>query len=172
MRPPPAADRTTRVTVERVDQPAQRQAEPLALTQEEPRALSAPMKTTQYRDADLTVGDVIEADEDMATQILDGVVEAQRTADGCEVLLTRLEALHAKVIDLKVPGVLAGMLARLMDKTDTVKAKAQAIAAGLPAAAEAISIAGTNAAARHKPLADAVRDAGHTRPAERDYHNE
>jgi len=64
------------------------------------------------------------------------------------------------------------MLLRLIDKTLTVKARAEAIAANLPAAAEAISIAGSNAEARHRPLADAVRDAGHTRPAERDYHNE
>ncbi|GAA2737806.1 hypothetical protein GCM10010439_69310 [Actinocorallia aurantiaca] len=74
--------------------------------------------------------------------------------------------------DLQVPGVLAGMLARLMDQTQSVKAKAEAIAATLPTAAEAVATAGANAAARHQPLADAVRDAGHTRPAEREYHEE
>ncbi|MGS2645802.1 hypothetical protein [Streptosporangium sp. G12] len=129
-------------------------------------------ETTQYRDAELTINDVIDADADMAEEILDGVVDAQATADGCERMRTKLEEVRAEIINLKVPGVLAGMLLLLMEKTDTVKAKAEAIAAGLPAAAEAIATAGSNAAARHKPLADAVRDAGHTRPAEREYHDE
>jgi len=128
--------------------------------------------STQYADADLTILDVIEADADMAEEITEGVDEARATADGCEQLMTRLEVLHAKVVELRVPGVLEGMVARLMDMTATVKAKAEAIAAGLPGASEAISTAGSNAAARHKPLADAVRDAGHIRPAERDYHND
>ncbi|MET8866555.1 hypothetical protein ABZW11_26755 [Nonomuraea sp. NPDC004580] len=127
---------------------------------------------TQYADADLTVHDVIEADADMADQITEGVDEARRTAEGCERLLTRLEMLRAEVIDLKVPGVLTGMFLRLIDKTLSVKAKAEAIAETLPVAAEAISIAGSNAEVRHKPLADAVKDAGHVRPAEREYHEE
>ncbi|MFE3454997.1 hypothetical protein ACFXJ8_39345 [Nonomuraea sp. NPDC059194] len=129
-------------------------------------------RSTQCRDADLTIYDVIDADADMAEEIVDGVAEAQSAADGCELLLTKLEALHAKVVELRVPGVLAGMVLRLMEHTATVKAKAEAIAATLPRAAEAISVAGTNAEARHRPLADAVRDAGHIRPAERDYHND
>ncbi|MBX6385420.1 MAG: hypothetical protein IRZ07_21015 [Microbispora sp.] len=130
------------------------------------------MRSTQYDDAELTIYDVIEADADMAEEITDGVAEAQKTADGCDALLDRLEALHAKIVDLKVPGVLEGMVIRLMEQTAVVKAHAEAIAANLPRAAEAISVAGSNAAARHKPLADAVRDAGHTRPAEREYHQE
>jgi len=130
------------------------------------------IRTTQYGDADLTIYDVIEADADMAEEITEGVDEARATADGCEQMLTKLEAVYAEVSDLKVPGVLLGMMALLMDKTLTVKSKAETIAANLPAAAEAISVAGTNAAARHKSLADAVRDAGHTRPAEREYHDE
>lgn len=198
MRPPPGADRTTRITVERVDEQARPAARALAVGQaalsagpaEKPAARPAPPATshqqgapmampampvranTQYRDADLTIGDVIEADADMAAEIVDGVSEARATADGCEVLMTKLEALHAKVVELKVPGVLAGMVLRLMDHTLTVKAKAEAIAENLPRAAEAISVAGSNAEARHKPLADAVRDAGHIRPADRDYHND
>ncbi|GAA4600066.1 hypothetical protein GCM10023194_81130 [Planotetraspora phitsanulokensis] len=174
MRPPPAADRTVRVeSSERVDQPRQRKHEALALTQEGVRALSAAPKTnTQYRDAELTVYDVIEADADMAEQILDGVAEAEATAEGCDLLRNRLEALHAEIGELKVPGVLLGMVARLMEKTATVKAKAEAIAENLPRASEAISIAGSNAEARHKNPADVTRDMGHTRPAERDYHNE
>ncbi|MFI6513642.1 hypothetical protein ACIBCT_39065 [Streptosporangium sp. NPDC050855] len=134
--------------------------------------VSTPVRTTQYRDADLTIYDVIEADADMAEEITDGVDDARATADGCERLRTKLEEVRAEIIDLKVPGVLAGMLALLMEKTATVQAKAEAIAANLPLAAEAISVAGTNAEARHRSLADAVRDAGHTRPAEREYHDE
>lgn len=198
MRPPPGADRATYVTVERVDEQARPAARALTVGQaalpagpaEKPAARPAPAATshqqgapmampampvranTQYRDADLTIGDVIEADKDMATEIVDGVSEARATADGCEALMTKLEALHAKVVELKVPGVLEGMVLRLMDHTLTVKTKAEAIAENLPRAAEAISVAGSNAEARHKPLADAVRDAGHIRPADRDYHND
>ncbi|RVX39124.1 hypothetical protein EDD27_1467 [Nonomuraea polychroma] len=231
MRPPPGADRSTRVTTERVDQPVRRKYEPdpapstpavagatrLALpvppaadapefrrpagpapaSDDSPAAtpaasaptvptptngaqmnplVPAPRATTatgtQYRDADLTIYDVIEADADAAEEITEGVYEAQATAHGCERLMTKLEDLHASIVELKVPGVLEGMLLRLIEKTGTVKAKAEAIAANLPAASEAIAIAGTNAAARHKGLADAVRDAGHIRPAEREYHQE
>ncbi|WP_433250431.1 hypothetical protein ACQPYK_04145 [Streptosporangium sp. CA-135522] len=199
MRPPPWADRTVRVTVERVDDrpwprpeasaitvgqaaltagpavpPAARSASSSASAADQQGApiVSMPVRTTQYADADLTIYDVIEADADMAEEITDGVADARATADGCEQLMTRLEALYAEISDLKVPGVLLGMMALIMDKTQTVKARAEAIAANLPAAAEAVSVAGTNAAARHKGLADAVRDAGHTRPAERQYHDE
>lgn len=133
---------------------------------------AAAMPSTQYRDAELTIFDVIDAAADMAEEITDGVVEAQRSAAGCDALLERLEALHAQVVELRVPGSLEGMVVALMEQTAVVKARAEAIAENLPRAAEAISIAGSNAEARHRPLADAVRDAGHIRPAERDYHNE
>lgn len=196
MRPPPAADRTVRVErVERVYDQPQPGAEPLVLAgapaggRRALPAAAAPAPSspsmngarlvatsarmnTQYADAELTIFDVIDADADMAEEITDGVGEAQRTADGCELLLTRLEALHAKVVELKVPGVLEGMVVRLMEKTAVVRSRALAIADKLPAASEAIAVAGANAAARHRPLADAVRDAGHVRPAERDYHND
>ncbi|MFI7630298.1 hypothetical protein [Microbispora rosea] len=177
MRPPPGAFVTPAATAEQVDSPSQQppQARPvLALTEGSlPMLEPAPaVKTTQYRDAELTIRDVVEAAADMAVEIGDGVVEAQRTEAGCDALLDRLEVLHAKIVELKVPGVLAGMVLALMEKTAVVKAKAEAIRVNLPRAAEAISIAGSNAAARHLPLADAVRDAGHIRPAERDYHNE
>jgi hypothetical protein len=207
MRPPPGADRTVRITVERVDERSRPREEPAVLavtgahaagrpalppaTAGSPAAsttTSAPDQSNeggrvsppvprpragaQYADAELTVYDVIDADADMAEEITEGVDEARRTADGCERLMTRLEALHAEIVDLKVPGVLAGMLLRLMDKTLTVKAKADAIAANLPAAAEAVQVAGSNAESRHRGLADAVRDAGHIRPAEREYHEE
>ncbi|NUW45515.1 hypothetical protein [Nonomuraea rhodomycinica] len=201
MRPPPGADRAYRFErMERVDEPSGRdqsdkparavagapaagwRALPAGHASSTPqsapyeqgaRSMSTPPpRTTQYGDAELTIYDVIEADADMAEEITDGVAEARATADGCERLITKLEAVHAKVIELKVPGVLAGWMVRLMDKTFTVKARANAIAESLPRAAEAIATAGSNAAARHKPLADAVRDAGHARPAEREYHDE
>ena len=136
-----------------------------------PMTGAMPRPSTQYRDAELTVGDVIAADRDMATQITDGVTEAQATAEACDRLRTQLEALHTKVVDLKVPGSLEGLVLELLEKVDVVKARAEAIAAQLPAAAEAIATAGANAETRHKPLADATRDAGHVRPAEREYHN-
>ncbi|MEV0826382.1 hypothetical protein [Nonomuraea rubra] len=205
MRPPPGADRTVRVTAERVDNPGQRERRPdyererAALlaggdgasggrSAPEPPAPPHPAPTPtrrarpvssvpdvpnyQYRDAELTIRDVIEADMDMAEEITAGVDEARAVADGAEQLMTRLEAIRAKVIELKVPGLLAGWLVRLMDKTLMVKASAVGIAAELPAAAEAISVAGANAAARHLPLADVTRDMGHVRPAEREYHDE
>ncbi|MFF3071032.1 hypothetical protein [Kitasatospora sp. NPDC057936] len=130
------------------------------------------VRGTQYADSDLTIYDVIEADADMGEEIAQGAEEARQTAEGCDLLIGRLEALHAKVIELKVPGVLERMVVSLIDKTGQVKARAEAIAAAIPAAAEAVTTAGDHAADRHKALADAVRDAGHTAPAERDYHNE
>lgn len=193
MRPPPGADRTVRVeNVERVDNQPQSAPEPLVLAgapaggrpalpagsaptsapaQTNGAFVSTP-RTTQYRDAELTIYDVIDADADMAEEILAGVDEARATADGCEQLFTRLESVHAKIEELKVPGLLAGWMVRLKEKTATVKARAEAIAAHLPAASEAISVAGSNAAARHQHLADVTRDMGHTRPAERPYHDE
>ncbi|MFE9636745.1 hypothetical protein ACFYOB_38175, partial [Streptomyces sp. NPDC006463] len=127
---------------------------------------------TQYADSDLTIYDVIESDADMAEEIMAGVDEARAAADGCEKMMTRLEALHEKIVDLKVPGVLEGWVLILAEKAVSVKAKAEALAEKLPAASEAIASAGENAERRHKPLADAVRDAGHAAPAERDYHVE
>ncbi|MEV7683232.1 hypothetical protein AB0O64_32525 [Streptomyces sp. NPDC088341] len=127
---------------------------------------------TQYADSDLTIYDVIESDADMAEEIMEGVDEARAAASGCEKMMTRLEALHAKIVDLKVPGVLEGWCLLLAEKAISVKAKAEAVAEKLPEASEAIRTAGENAERRHKPLADAVRDAGHAAPAERDYHVE
>ncbi|MFD5463334.1 hypothetical protein ACFWIQ_10990 [Kitasatospora sp. NPDC127059] len=130
------------------------------------------MHGTQYADAELTIYDVIEADADMGEEITQGAAEAKQAAADCEELAEQLETLHTKVLALKVPGILATAVAKLIEKTAQVKARAEAVAEKIPAAAEAITAAGDNAAARHKPLADAVRDAGHTAPAERDYHNE
>ncbi|MGW7821898.1 hypothetical protein ACWGLF_28110, partial [Streptomyces puniciscabiei] len=127
---------------------------------------------TQYADSDLTIYDVIESDADMAEEIMAGVDEANAAAEGCDKMMTRLEALHTKIVELKVPGVLEGWVLILAEKAVSVKAKAEALAEKLPAASEAIRTAGENAERRHKPLADAVRDAGHSAPAERDYHVE
>ena len=136
------------------------------------RFVSTPVKTTQYKDAELTIYDVIDADADMSEEITEGVDEAIKAADGCERLISKLEALHAKVVELRVPGVLEGMVVRLLEKTETVKARAEAIAKALPRASESISTAGSNAESRHRHLADVTRDMGHVRPADRDYHNE
>lgn len=139
-------------------------------------AVTVPVPTkspnTQYGDSELTIFDVIESDADMAEEIMEGVDEARAAAEGCEKMMTRLEALHQKIVDLKVPGVLEGWVLILAEKAVSVKAKAEALAEKLPAASEAIRTAGENAERRHRPLADAVRDAGHTAPAERDYHVE
>ncbi|WP_283960421.1 hypothetical protein [Streptomyces ardesiacus] len=136
------------------------------------RFVSAPVKSTQYRDAELTVYDVIDADADMAEEITAGVDEALAAADGCERLVAKLEALHARIVDLAVPGVLEGMVIRLIEQTGEVKARADAIAAALPRASEAISTAGSNTEAIHRHPADVTRDQGHTRPADREYNLE
>ncbi|MFD9151862.1 hypothetical protein ACFWDF_32385 [Streptomyces diastaticus] len=128
--------------------------------------------STQYADSDLTIYDVIDSDADMAEEIMAGVDEATAAAEGCETMMTRLEALHQKIVDLKVPGVLEGWVLILAEKAVSVKAKAEALAEKLPAASEAIRTAGENAERRHKPLADITRDHGHAAPAERDYHVE
>lgn len=149
-------------------------ASPAVPAQRGARFVSAPAvrPDTQYTDSDLTIYDVIDADADMAEEITAGVDEAIAAAEGCERLVTKLESLHAKVTELKVPGVLEGMVLRLIEKTGEVKAKADAIAAALPRASESISTAGSNAESRHRHLADVTRDMGHARPADRDYNTE
>ncbi|MCL2732299.1 MAG: hypothetical protein FWE15_20035 [Actinomycetia bacterium] len=195
--PPPASDSAfgpppgwgyatpTTYTVERADTGTgenTRQPASPAITRGRPALPARPAATkgarpmgapnTQYADADLTIYDVIDSDADMAEEIMQGADDARQAAEDCEVLMNRLEALHAKIMDLKVPGVLEGLVLLLFEKAATVKARAEAVAETIPAASEAIASAGEKAAGRHKPLADAVRDAGHTAPAERDYHNE
>ena len=132
-----------------------------------------PTHGVQYDDdAELTIRDVIEAAEDAAEEITSGVEAARATAAGAERMASRLESLHVEIIDLKVPGWLAAIWARLVDKALHVKACAEGLAEGLPAASEAISTAAGNAAARHVIVADTTRDHGHIRPAEREYHDE
>ncbi|MEU6141444.1 hypothetical protein ABZ848_13890 [Streptomyces sp. NPDC047081] len=134
--------------------------------------MTAPVKRTQYTDSDLTVYDVIESDADMAQEILAGADHARLAAEKCEAMSDRLEALYSKILDLKVPGLLAGMVVRLIEKAETVKNRAEAVAETLPRASEAIAAAGQKAAAEDKHVADAVKDAGHVAPAEREYHEE
>jgi len=128
---------------------------------------------TQYDDdAELTVDDVVEADVDIAKEIVAGVQDAQAVGHGCDALFRRLEELQATSHDLKVPGVLQQMLVALQERTSSLKASADALAEALPTAANAVLHAGETAATRHKPLADATKDAGHRRPAEADYNKE
>ncbi|MER7619584.1 hypothetical protein [Nonomuraea wenchangensis] len=132
-----------------------------------------PAHGTQYDDdAELTIRDVIEAAEDAAEEITEGVDAARATAIGAERMAGRLEALHAEIVELKVPGWLEAIWARLVDKALHVKACADGLAEALPTASEAISVAAANAAARDLGVADATRDHGHIRPAEREYHDE
>lgn len=195
MRPPPGADRIW-VDVERVDQPqGQDQGEggdrrapsytarrPLPPGPDETagsdpvtKGTLIPMPTpaqTQYADdSELTVYDVIDADRDAAEEIAAGADAALAAARGSRRMMARLEELNAKIADLKVPGSLPERLAELMDLARQVEAHALGLAAALPQAAEAVLAAATAAEIMHKPLADVVRDHGHARPAEAEYHD-
>lgn len=131
-----------------------------------------PLHGAQFRDAELTIRDVIEAGEETAEEILAGADTAQRSAAMCETLAARLEALHAELCELEVPGILIPNVAVLLDKAQDVRGKALTIAEGLPLASEAMKVASANAAVRHQPTADMTRDMGHIKPAERPYHEE
>ncbi|TLS45715.1 hypothetical protein FE633_13180 [Streptomyces montanus] len=126
---------------------------------------------TQFVDADLTVNDLIEADEDMGEQILQGVDHMRVVASKCEGLKTGLENLYATCLQKKVPGVLVKWCIRLMERAGSVQDKAEALAASLPRGSEAILSARDVAIEADKRRADAVKDAGHVAPAEREYHD-
>ncbi|MEU5104115.1 hypothetical protein AB0H07_17755 [Streptomyces sp. NPDC021354] len=130
------------------------------------------VRTTQFTDAELTVYDVIDSDEDMAEEIMAGADYTKVVADRCEQLTSTLEALRAELIGKKVPGVLVGWTARLIERAGVVQDKAEGLAAALPRASEAIAAAGQRAAEADKHRADAVKDVGHVAPAEREYHQE
>ncbi|YCK35196.1 hypothetical protein ACNF49_14235 [Actinomadura sp. ATCC 39365] len=137
------------------------------------RVAAVPLHGVQYDDdAELTIRDVIEAAQDAAEEITQGVEAARATAVGAERMAGRLEALHAELVDLKVPGWLAAIWVHLVDKALHVSACATGLAEALPAASEAITVAAGNAAARDLGVADTTRDHGHIRPAEREYHDE
>ncbi|MFJ5820126.1 hypothetical protein ACIQGT_40505 [Streptomyces sp. NPDC093108] len=127
---------------------------------------------TQFTDSDLTVYDVMDADQDMAEEIMAGAEHALLVAEKCQRLQSALEGLRASLIAKSVPGVFVGWCTRLIDRAGVVEDKAVAVARGLPRASEAIATAGAVAAEHDKPVADVVRDMGHTAPAASSYHQE
>ena len=127
---------------------------------------------TAQDDAELTIHDLLDYTTDKVTEIKAGVTYAHRIAQGCEELIKHLEELHAQILKLQVPGSLPGDLRDLMEQTGSVRAYAKTLAERLRAAAERLQSAGAKAKEQHMPLADAVRDMGHDRPAEREYHDE
>jgi hypothetical protein len=130
------------------------------------------VRDTQFTDAELTVYDVIESDQDQAEEILAGAEHAKLVADRCQQLASSLESLHVELVSKHVPGRLIGWCARLIERAGLVEAKADGLAKGLPRASEAIAHAGQVAADYDKHPADVVRDMGHTAPADASYHQE
>ncbi|MFD0723233.1 hypothetical protein [Streptomyces globosus] len=126
---------------------------------------------TQFVDADLTVYDLIESDEEMGEQILQGVEHMNLVANKCEGLKAGLESLYALCIEKKVPGVLTQWCVRLMERAGSVQDKAEALRDSLPRASEAILTARDTAIEADKLRADRVKEAGHVAPAEREYHD-
>ncbi|MDX3523715.1 hypothetical protein [Streptomyces scabiei] len=126
---------------------------------------------TQFVDADLTVYDLIESDEEMGEQILQGVDHMNLVAAKCEGLKSGLESLYAMCIEKKVPGVLVKWTIRLMERAGSVQDKAEALRDSLPRASEAILAARDTAIEADKLRADRVKEAGHVAPAEREYHD-
>lgn len=126
---------------------------------------------TQYVDAELTLSDLIESDEAMGEEILQGVDHMLLVASQCEGLKSGLEALYATCLEKKVPGVLTRWAIRLMERAGSVQDKAEGLAKSLPTASEAILAARDTAIAADKLRADRVKEAGHTAPAEREYHD-
>ncbi|MCZ0204699.1 hypothetical protein OZK63_04635 [Streptomyces sp. UMAF16] len=126
---------------------------------------------TQFVDAELTVYDLIESDEEMGEQILRGVEHMNLVAAKCEGLKSGLENLYAMCISKKVPGVLVKWTIRLMERAGSVQDKAEALRDSLPRASEAILSARDTAIEADKLRADRVKEAGHVAPAEREYHD-
>ncbi|MFJ9745749.1 hypothetical protein [Streptomyces chartreusis] len=120
--------------------------------------------------AELTIYDLIDADEDAAEEIVARVDTAREDARAAAALVGHMEDLKATIVARKIPGALFRYACRLQEKAAQLAADSRALAQELPAASEAISAAGKNAAVRHKPLADTTRDHGHAAPAEHDYH--
>ncbi|MFJ1601530.1 hypothetical protein [Streptomyces sp. NPDC088261] len=126
---------------------------------------------TQFVDADLTVYDLIESDEEMGEQILQGVDHMNLVASKCEGLKSGLESLYSMCIEKQVPGVLVEWCIRLMERAGSVQDKAEALRDSLPRASEAILSARDTAVEADKLRADRVKEAGHVAPAEREYHD-
>ncbi|GCD99738.1 hypothetical protein [Embleya hyalina] len=121
-------------------------------------------------DTDLTIYDLIDADRDTASEILDRVDEARKVAAWAAALQDRLDQLKANVAQLKIPGSLSGNVVRLLEQAESLKSAADDLVAALPRASEAIATAAANASARHRNPADRARDLGHRAPAEAVYH--
>ncbi|MGP3950971.1 hypothetical protein [Streptomyces sp. 7N604] len=194
LRPPPGWDVSYTVTIEREPAPRRPRGEigtgqkglpagnrgEVIPTRTEPKespivmgpaAAVGEVGDTQFVDADLTVYDLIDSDEDMGEQILQGVDHMRVVASKCEGLRAGLENLYATCLEKKVPGVLVKWCIRLIERAGSVMDKAEALAASLPRASEAILAARDVAVEADKRRADAVKDAGHVAPAEREYHN-
>jgi hypothetical protein len=120
--------------------------------------------------SELTIYDLLDADEDAAEEIVARVDTAREDAKAARALVGHMEDLKATIVHYKIPGALYRYACRLQEKAAVLAADADALAKSLPAASEAISAAGKNAAARHKALADTTRDHGHAAPAETEYH--
>ncbi|WP_086797987.1 hypothetical protein [Streptomyces caniscabiei] len=196
LRPPPGWDVTYKVEVE-VIRPEPRRRQPAGITtgrrelpagssgqvtptrsvpKESPIVMGTAVAVgevgdTQFVDADLTVYDLIESDEEMGEQILQGVDHMNLVAAKCEGLKSGLESLYAMCIEKKVPGVLVKWCIRLMERAGSVQDKAEALRDSLPRASEAILSARDTAIEADKLRADRVKEAGHVAPAEREYHD-
>lgn len=120
--------------------------------------------------SELTIYDLTDADEDAAEEIVARADTAHQDAKAAAALVNHMEDLKATIVAWKIPGALYRYACRLQEKAAALAVDSRALAQELPAASEAIKTAGANAAARHKPLADTVRDLGHAAPAEADYH--
>ncbi|WP_053199821.1 hypothetical protein [Streptomyces viridochromogenes] len=196
LRPPPGWDVTYKVEVE-VIRPEPRRRQPAGITtgrrelpagssgqvtptrsvpKESPIVMGTAISVgevgdTQFVDAELTVYDLIESDEEMGEQILQGVDHMNLVAAKCEGLKSGLENLYAMCIEKKVPGVLVKWTIRLMERAGSVQDKAEALRDSLPRASEAILSARDTAIEADKLRADRVKEAGHVAPAEREYHD-
>ncbi|MGW2112014.1 hypothetical protein [Streptomyces sp. NPDC001948] len=196
LRPPPGWDVTYKVDFE-VIRPEPRRRQPVGITtgrrelpagssgqvtptrsvpKESPIVMGTAVAVgevgdTQFVDADLTVYDLIESDEEMGEQILQGVDHMNLVASKCEGLKSGLESLYAMCIEKKVPGVLVKWCIRLMERAGSVQDKAEALRDSLPRASEAILSARDTAIEADKLRADRVKEAGHVAPAEREYHD-
>ncbi|GHE56421.1 hypothetical protein GCM10018785_27150 [Streptomyces longispororuber] len=196
LRPPPGWDVTYKVDLE-VIRPEPRRRQPAGITtgrrglpagssgqvtptrsvpKESPIVMGTAVSVgevgnTQFVDAELTVYDLIESDEEMGEQILQGVDHMNLVAAKCEGLKSGLENLYAMCIEKKVPGVLVKWCIRLMERAGSVQDKAEALRDSLPRASEAILTARDTAIEADKLRADRVKEAGHVAPAEREYHD-
>lgn len=133
-------------------------------------ALTSAPATGAADDAEITVQDVIDADRDAAEEISAGAEHATNAIRGAELLVTWAERLHTEVTEQNAPGQLAEQLATVLEQAQRLHGLAQTLQTQLATAAEAVRHAADVAERNHKPLADAVADAGIDRPADAHYH--